>query len=53
MRGRATAAGGWLLAARAGCWLTLAVGRWATALQWGVALPHFAGLFGDRFVPET
>jgi len=27
--------------------------RWATALQWGDALPHFAVLFGDRFVPET
>lgn len=27
--------------------------RWATALQWSVALPHFAVLFGDRFVPET
>lgn len=27
--------------------------RWATALQWSAALPHFAVLFGDRFVPET
>ena len=27
--------------------------RWATARQWIAALPHFAVLFGDRFVPET
>jgi putative transposase len=27
--------------------------RWATARQWIAALPHFAALFGDRFVPET
>lgn len=27
--------------------------RWATAHQWTAALPHFAVLFGDRFVPET
>jgi len=27
--------------------------RWATARQWIDALPHFAVLFGDRFVPET
>ena len=27
--------------------------RWATAQQWTAALPHFAVLFGDRFVPET
>lgn len=27
--------------------------RWATARQWVDALPHFAVLFGDRFVPET
>ena len=27
--------------------------RWATARQWVAALPHFAVLFGDRFVPET
>ena len=27
--------------------------RWATAQQWIAALPHFAVLFGDRFVPET
>ena len=27
--------------------------RWATARQWTAALPHFAVLFGDRFVPET
>jgi len=27
--------------------------RWATARQWVAALPHFALLFGDRFVPET
>jgi len=26
--------------------------RWATARQWVAALPHFAVLFGDRFVPE-
>jgi putative transposase len=27
--------------------------RWGTAQQWSAALPHFAVLFGDRFVPET
>jgi len=27
--------------------------RWATARQWVAALPHFAVLFGERFVPET
>ena len=27
--------------------------RWATGRQWTAALPHFAVLFGDRFVPET
>ena len=27
--------------------------RWAPPQQWGAALPHFAVLFGDRFVPET
>jgi transposase-like protein len=27
--------------------------RWATAHHWTAALPHFAVLFGDRFVPET
>ena len=27
--------------------------RWTTAHQWLAALPHFAVLFGDRFVPET
>lgn len=27
--------------------------RWGTARQWVAALPHFAVLFGDRFVPET
>lgn len=27
--------------------------RWTTARQWTDALPHFALLFGDRFVPET
>jgi len=27
--------------------------RWATTQQWIAALPHFAVLFGDRFVPET
>jgi putative transposase len=27
--------------------------RWATGRQWIAALPHFAVLFGDRFVPET
>ena len=27
--------------------------RWATARQWIDALPHFAVLFGERFVPET
>jgi transposase-like protein len=27
--------------------------RWGTARQWIAALPHFAVLFGDRFVPET
>jgi len=27
--------------------------RWATARQWIEALPHFAVLFGERFVPET
>lgn len=27
--------------------------RWSTAQQWTAALPHFAVLFGDRFVPET
>ena len=27
--------------------------RWATGQQWAAALPHFAVLFGDRFVPET
>ena len=27
--------------------------RWATAQRWAAALPHFAVLFGDRFVPET
>lgn len=27
--------------------------RWTTARQWTAALPHFALLFGDRFVPET
>lgn len=27
--------------------------RWTTAREWTAALPHFAVLFGDRFVPET
>ena len=27
--------------------------RWGTAQRWSAALPHFAVLFGDRFVPET
>ena len=27
--------------------------RWRTAQHWTAALPHFAVLFGDRFVPET
>ncbi len=27
--------------------------RWSTAHAWTAALPHFAVLFGDRFVPET
>ena len=27
--------------------------HWATAHKWTAALPHFAVLFGDRFVPET
>ena len=27
--------------------------RWATGHHWVAALPHFAVLFGDRFVPET
>ena len=27
--------------------------RWGTGLYWTAALPHFAVLFGDRFVPET
>ena len=27
--------------------------RWSTAQHWTAALPHFAVLFGDRFIPET
>jgi putative transposase len=27
--------------------------RWSTAQAWTAALPHFAVLFDDRFVPET
>jgi putative transposase len=27
--------------------------RWSTSQSWTAALPHFAVLFGDRFVPET
>jgi len=27
--------------------------RWGAAPAWKAALPHFAGLFGERFTPEA